>query len=157
MCLSSDLLGQQTRIVRKRSVLLLCYCVVFNAYAKSWHPMQGEFEHKVVKRRYAHTNRRNFIPQLVKKDVIENVHERMAEELEQASKESDKWCGDFHAPAETETAKRERQQVADEGHVHHRIATDEMVRIHVRTWAECPEIQGDPAYKVHVCIVYTLA
>ncbi|KAI0733649.1 hypothetical protein C8Q72DRAFT_881207 [Fomitopsis betulina] len=113
----------------------------------SYSTQAGEFEHKVVKRRYAHTNRRNFIPQLVKKDVIENVHEHMAEELEQASKESDKRCGDFHAPAETETAKRERQQVADEGHVHHRIATDEMVRIHVRTWAECPEIQGDPAYK----------
>lgn len=108
-----------------------------------------------MKRRYARTNRRNFIPQLVKKDVIENVHERMAEELEVVFAEG---IDEHHAGSETErdaetnAEHKERQQVADEGRMHHRIAADESVRIHLGTWLHQPEIQNDPAYKVRAMV-----
>ncbi|KAL1684855.1 hypothetical protein GGG16DRAFT_129726 [Schizophyllum commune] len=41
----------------------------------------GELEHCVVKRRRAHTGNVNFVPQLVKAETCERVHDKMHEEL----------------------------------------------------------------------------
>ena len=75
----------------------------------------------------------------------------MAEELEEALKEAD----NSSPAAELGRVAPERQQEADEGHVHHRIASDETARIHLQTWANLPEVQGDPAYKVRSRIITT--
>ena len=42
---------------------------------------QGELEHRNIKRRYVHTNKHNYIDQMVNIEVLERVHERMNEEL----------------------------------------------------------------------------
>jgi hypothetical protein len=46
--------------------------------------MQGELEHCKVKRRYPHTNKQQFVDQLVNIDTIETVHKRMNNELAMA-------------------------------------------------------------------------
>src|ERR1700681_1397470 len=42
---------------------------------------QGELEHRNIKRRYMHTNKQRYIDQMVNRDVLERVHERMNDEI----------------------------------------------------------------------------
>ena len=67
----------------------------------------------------------------------------MAEELEEALTEQPREGG-----SEPDITLKARQEIADEGRIHHRIATDETERVHLRTWLNRPEMQHDPAYKV---------
>lgn len=43
--------------------------------------MQGELQHRVVKRWNGRSNKNNAVPQIIKMDVRESAHERMQQEL----------------------------------------------------------------------------
>ena len=96
--------------------------------------MQTESEHRVVKRRWGQTNKRAAVGQIVERDIIERVHDRMAEELEEA-----------YAHSDSASESDDDSSLSDLS-AQVRIATDESSKIYLPTWLKDP--RQDPAFKV---------
>jgi hypothetical protein len=108
--------------------------------------IQGELEHRVVKRRHDRTSHKNIVPQLVKMDVVETVHDRMYEELEGAYAEEAAAQEAAVGEMGVNGANKAAQPVADEFSVHHKIAVDQSAREYVGELVR--ENISDPAFKV---------
>ncbi|TFY53731.1 hypothetical protein EVG20_g9986 [Dentipellis fragilis] len=115
----------------------------------SYSTQPGELEHRVVKRRYARSNRRGFVDQFVNMDVLETVHERMNEELEEAEA-----TASATAAIELVEPGTDEHDEGDGGALtstelseHHRIATDESSKLYLQSWFNQPDNQNEPGYK----------
>jgi hypothetical protein len=102
--------------------------------------MQGELEHRVVKRRHVRTSHKNVVPQLVKMDVVETVHDRMYEELEEAYANE---AGMDNDDVDDDDAA---QPAADVFGVPHKIAVDQSAKQYIGELVR--ENISDPAFKV---------
>lgn len=113
--------------------------------------MQGELEHRTVKRRYTHTNKRHFVNQLVNIDTIDAVHEQMNNELAMA---------EGNAPA-TQPEYRDKdgfesgETVAETLGQRYHIAEDQANKIYLPVFLKDRQNATDPAFKV--CPVSTVA
>ncbi|KAJ7265077.1 hypothetical protein C8J57DRAFT_1230110 [Mycena rebaudengoi] len=93
----------------------------------SYSTQTGELENRLVKNRHGRTSFKNVTPQLVKMDVIETVHDRMNEELDELMADKS---------AESATPAVEPLDV------HHRIAVDQSTKEYIgfppQAQSECP-------------------
>lgn len=103
---------------------------VYSHFKFRW---QGELQHTVVKRWKGHASQTKAVPQIIKMDIREQTHDRIAVELADASAP-----GDVVAATET---------VADSLDEHHRIAKDESNKLYLGDWTR--KHSADPAFKVH--------
>ncbi|KII90776.1 hypothetical protein PLICRDRAFT_697259 [Plicaturopsis crispa FD-325 SS-3] len=100
----------------------------------SYNTQIGELEHRVVKKRHGRGSKKHVVPQLVKLDVNETVHDRMAEELAAASSPPPAFKTDVEDVGNLEDMAR-----------HHRIAAGVGERIYLGDWVQ--EHRTDAASK----------
>ncbi|EIW76332.1 hypothetical protein CONPUDRAFT_15727, partial [Coniophora puteana RWD-64-598 SS2] len=109
---------------------------------------RGELEHRIIKRRYTRGNCRNFIDQLVDVDVMETIHERMNDELQDVlsgQESSSDVAGEKRL--DNDSSDNTSQVSAEELADHHRIAKDQSTYLHLSSWLRQPDIQSDPAFE----------
>ena len=97
-------------------------------------------EHRIVKKRWGQTSKRDAVAQIVKRDTIERVHDRMQEELDAAYGEQIDEDSDDDAP------ETNLKTIPAELQIKVRIAKDQTNKIHLPTWIH--ENEHDPAFKV---------
>jgi hypothetical protein len=103
---------------------------------------QGELEHRNVKRRYAQTNKQKYIDQMVNREVLERVHERMNDEMTAAE--------GYFAGATPSVDPRAEDFVSAE-HASGswcRIAQDQSKKVYLPHFISEPQNAIDPAFKV---------
>ncbi|KAI0028967.1 hypothetical protein K488DRAFT_7820, partial [Vararia minispora EC-137] len=114
----------------------------------SYSTQLGETEHRVVKRRYGKTNFRNIEDQFVKMDVLETIHERMYEELEETltnqvklAEESESIPASAPRPRSSKRGPKNEQRpyviAADQG---------KSTQIWLTEWLRAEAQRSDPAY-----------
>jgi hypothetical protein len=91
---------------------------------------KGELEHRVVKGRNDRTSKNNAVPQIVKMDVRQQVHDRISNEI--------------HALETNDSSEQSKSDAPDERH--HRIAFEEKKWLYLPDWLS--ENKRDPAFKV---------
>ncbi|KAI5896414.1 uncharacterized protein SCHCODRAFT_01150321 [Schizophyllum commune H4-8] len=103
----------------------------------------GELEHRVVKKRRARTGNVNFVPQLVKAETRERVHDRMHEEL---SALSEKGTDDSIRKSTGATVGSDPGVDTKDLREHHHIAADESgERLYLASWLTANG--KDPAFQ----------
>ncbi|KII83440.1 hypothetical protein PLICRDRAFT_58395 [Plicaturopsis crispa FD-325 SS-3] len=102
----------------------------------SYNTQIGELEHRVVKKRHGRGSKKNVVPQLIKLDVAETVHDRMAEELAATSASASDPEPDSN---DTTTPQPEGGDLRS----HHKIAADESTKLYLGDWVR--EHRRDPA------------
>ena len=110
--------------------------------------IKGELEHRIVKLRYARTNRRRFVSQLVKMSTLETIHEHINEELEEL------WAGSVCEASSTEESGDGEADVKSDVEQPYKIAVDQSNAIWLRSWLQEDRQRTDPAFSV--CIVSIL-
>jgi hypothetical protein len=110
--------------------------------------IQGELEHRTIKRRYAHTNKHRFVDQMVNRDTLEMVHERMSTEL--ALAEAYTTAAQASDQDEGEHCLNTGQSGwADESlALRYNIGRDQAHKIYLPDFLREPKNATDPAYKV---------
>ncbi|KAI0027632.1 hypothetical protein K488DRAFT_60856 [Vararia minispora EC-137] len=106
----------------------------------SYSTQIGEAEHRVVKRRYTRTNRRDFTGQLVKLDILETIHERMYEELVETHADTEPTDG----PA---SCSRSSKHTADNATKPYIMAADQANSIFLPGWLHQEPQKSDPAFQ----------
>ncbi|KAI0028039.1 hypothetical protein K488DRAFT_59706 [Vararia minispora EC-137] len=115
----------------------------------SYSTQLGETEHRVVKRRYRKTNFRKVEDQFVKLSVLETIHERMYEELEEARAEQAKGTsGNVPAPPELTSQNRMAKQAAQKERPYIMAATQSKpTQVWLPHWLRTEPQKSDVAYK----------
>jgi hypothetical protein len=100
---------------------------------------QGELEHRNTKGRYMHTNKQNYIDQMVNLDMVEKVHERMSDEVVATTQ-----MDDIADPALTPAVNQDFPA----GRNWCRIAQDQSQKLYLPHFLSESQNASDPAYKV---------
>ncbi|KAI0029051.1 hypothetical protein K488DRAFT_57250 [Vararia minispora EC-137] len=111
----------------------------------SYSTQIGETEHRVVKRRYRRTNFRNIEDQFVKMDVLETIHERMYEELEEARMERTK--EDTGSAASPPLAAKRTQAARKEEPYIMAMSQSKPTQVWLTEWLRTEPQKSDPGYK----------
>ncbi len=111
--------------------------------------LQGELEHRTIKRHYAQTNKQQFVDQMANKDTLEMVHERMNNELA------------LHDADTTHASDRDEEEHVSQGtgqsgwvddleslELQYNIAQDQAHKIYLPIFLKESKNVNDPAYKV---------
>jgi hypothetical protein len=104
-----------------------------------------------VKRGFAHTNKRQFVDQLVKIDTIETAHERMNNELSMSEGNAPAMQMEYGDEDGIESGKIDAETLGQRYH----IAEDQANKIYLPVFLKDLKNATDPALKV--CIVSTVA
>ncbi|KZV69074.1 hypothetical protein PENSPDRAFT_735574 [Peniophora sp. CONT] len=111
----------------------------------SYSTQIGELEHRIVKLRYGRTNRRNVTSQLVKLSVLETIHERMNDELEETwASQASEAASSTSRPA---SSSLDSSADFDEIERTYGIANDESNAINVSGWLLDAQQRTDPAFE----------
>ncbi|KAI0030723.1 hypothetical protein K488DRAFT_53583, partial [Vararia minispora EC-137] len=111
----------------------------------------GEGEHRIVKRRYARTNKRDVEAQLVRLDVLESAHQRMYEEFLDAKEASAAEMAEGGSSTGTLDTSRRRAYKSDMEQMAkpYIIAEEERPenQVNLNAWLRDREQASDPAFK----------
>lgn len=120
---------------------------------------QGELEHRNIKRRYMHTNKQRFIDQMVNRDIVEKVHEKMSNEVDMAEATIASDSEDSGPRSETSSGEMEGSPTGAtpcgvNPHMEvfpgqsYRIAQDQSRKLYLPHFLKEPKNVVDPAFKV---------
>ncbi|KAI0027619.1 hypothetical protein K488DRAFT_60899 [Vararia minispora EC-137] len=119
----------------------------------SYSTQLGETEHRVVKRRYGKTNFRNIKDQFVKMDVLETIHERMYEELEETLTNQIKLAEEPESIPGSAPRSQSSKRGTENEQRPYVIAADQgkSTQIWLTEWLQAEPQRSDLAYTVSRC------